>query len=54
MNKTTQKIKAKGYGLMEALSLLGISLSTYRRYEKEGNENHKMLIRLVDELEVKG
>ena len=34
MNETTRKIKAKGYSLTEALPLLGLSLSTYRRYLK--------------------
>ena len=53
MNIATQKIKAKGYKLPEALKLLGISLSTYRRYEDKDNDNHDMLIRLISELENK-
>lgn len=51
MNKATQKIKAKGYKLTEALPKLGISLRTYRNWEKESNSNHAMLIGLIDELE---
>jgi transcriptional regulator with XRE-family HTH domain len=53
MNKATQKIKAKGYSLPEFFKSTGISLSTYRRYEKESNANHAMLNRLIDELENK-
>jgi len=53
MNTTTQKIKSKGYSLPEFLKVVGFSLSTYRRYEKQGNDCHSMLTRLIDELEVK-
>ena len=53
MNVLTQKIKAKGYSLVEGLEAIGISLSTYRRYEKEGNANHAMLNRLINGLENK-
>ena len=53
MNSTTQKIKSKGYSLPEFLKVVGFSLSTYRRYENESNDNHVMLTRLIDELEVK-
>lgn len=53
MNNCTQKIKAKGYSLPDGLKLLGISLSTYRRYEKEDNDNHEMLVRLINEMEIK-
>ncbi len=53
MNTTTQRIKSKGYNLSEFLKVTGISLSTYRRYEKENNANHAMLNRLINELENK-
>lgn len=53
MNATTQRIKSKGYNLPEFLKSTGISLSTYRRYEKESNANHTMLNRLINELENK-
>ena len=53
MNRATQKLKSKGYNLNEFLSVVGLSLSTYRRYEKETNPNHSMLNRLIDELESK-
>tara|TARA_R110002124_G_scaffold272158_1_gene441199 strand:+ start:3598 stop:3759 length:162 start_codon:yes stop_codon:yes gene_type:complete len=53
MNATTQRIKSKGYTLPQFLKVKGISLSTYRRYEKESNANHAMLNRLIDELENK-
>ena len=53
MNTTTQRIKSKGYTLPEFLKKVGISLSTYRRYEKESNANHSMLNRLINELENK-
>ena len=52
MNSCTQKIKAKGYRLNEALKIFGISLSTYRRYEKANNDNHEMLLRLINEMRV--
>ena len=53
MNSTTQRIKSKGYNLPEFFKVAGISLSSYRRYEKESNANHAMLNRLIDELENK-
>lgn len=53
MNEVTQKLKAKGYSLTEGIMRLGISLSSYRRYEKKSNPNHVMLNRLVDELKVR-
>lgn len=53
MNSTTQKIKSKGYSIDMFLEKVGLSLSSYRRYEKEGNPNHAMLNRLIDELESK-
>jgi len=53
MNSATQKIKSKGYSLNQFLEKTGISLSSYRRYEKEVNPNHSMLNRLINELENK-
>jgi len=53
MNDTTRRIKAKGYNLTEFLKKIGISLSTYRRYEKADNYLTDMLNRLINELEVK-
>jgi hypothetical protein len=53
MNSTTQKIKSKGYSLPEFLKSVGFSLSSYRRYEKQDNDCHAMLNRLIDELESK-
>jgi len=50
MNSATQKIKSKGYSLPEFLKVVGFSLSTYRRYEKQDNDFHPMLNRLIDEL----
>lgn len=50
MNTATQRIKSKGYTLTEFLSEVKISLSTYRRYEKESNDNHEMLNRLIEDL----
>ncbi len=54
MNKATQKIKAKGYSLGEFLKTVGISLSSYRRYEKEDNKYHLFLNQLIDEVTTKG
>lgn len=50
MNITTQKIKAKGYSLPEFLKVVGFSLSTYRRYEKDSSPFNSMLNRLISEL----
>ncbi len=52
MNQCTRKLKAKGYSLPQAMKALGISLSTYRRYEKKDHGYNAMLNRLIDELEV--
>jgi len=51
MNKATQKIKAKGYTLTEFLEVTKISLSSYRRYEKEENKFHSFLVQLITDLE---
>ena len=53
MNKATQKIKSKGYSLPEFLSVAGISLSSYRRYEKADNKYHSFLNQLISDLESK-
>ena len=53
MNGLTRKIKAKGYTLGEGLKLLGLSLSTYRKYEKEDHKHHSDLINWIGELESK-
>tara|TARA_R110000772_G_scaffold262944_1_gene382419 strand:+ start:381 stop:545 length:165 start_codon:yes stop_codon:yes gene_type:complete len=53
MNSTTQRIKSKGFTLPEFLKKAGVSLSSYRRYEKESNANHTMLNRLINDLENK-
>ena len=53
MNKTTQDIKNKGYSVDQFLEKVNLSLSSYRRYEKQDNPNHAMLIRLINELESK-
>tara|TARA_R110000772_G_scaffold257439_2_gene374276 strand:- start:2125 stop:2274 length:150 start_codon:yes stop_codon:yes gene_type:complete len=47
------KIKAKGYSLTEAIKIMGISLSTYRRWEKPSNRFNDVLTAWVDNLEVK-
>ena len=52
MNKLTLKLKSKGYKLKDALIEIGISLSTYRKWEKEDNANHAMLVNAIDELGV--
>ena len=51
MNVLTQKIKAKGYSLVEGLEAIGISLSTYRRWEHDNNANNKFLACIIDDLE---
>ncbi len=48
MNELTHKIKSKGYKLNEFIKLIGISLSTYRKYEKEDHPQHKNLIFWID------
>ena len=53
MNELTRRIKAKGYTLTEGVKALGISLSTYRKYEKEDHKQHNDLISWIDELESK-
>lgn len=53
MNKATQQIKAKGYSLPEFLKATGISLSSYRRYEKIDSKYHSLLNQLISDLEEK-
>lgn len=53
MNNLTRKIKSKGYTLAQGVKALGISLSTFRRYEKEDHKQHDDLIVWIDELESK-
>lgn len=53
MNETTLSLKIKGYTLPEFLKIKNISLSTYRRYEKEDHPLNDMLNNWIDELESK-
>ncbi len=53
MNKATRLIKAKGYTLPEGLYAIGISLSSFRRYEKKGSEHYDDLFVWIKELEKK-
>jgi len=53
MNELTRKIKARGYTLAEGVRALGLSLSTYRKYEKQDHPQHGNLICWIDELKNK-
>lgn len=53
MNSFTREIKAKGYTLRQGLKALGISLSTYRKYEKLDHKSHGDLAIWINELEQK-
>lgn len=53
MNQLTQKIKAKGYTLAQGVKALGMSMSTFRKYEKTDHKQHGDLIIWIDELEDK-
>jgi len=53
MNKLTRQIKLKGYKLNEFLKIINISLSSYRKYEKEDHAEHEWLVIIVDDLENK-
>ena len=53
MNKATRLIKAKGYTFPEGLYAIGISLSSFRRYEKKGSEHYDDLFVWIKELEKK-
>ena len=50
MNNTTRKIQSKGYTLNQGVKALGLSISTFRRYEKESHLHHNDLIKWIDEL----
>ncbi len=53
MNKLTIKRKQKGYSEDEMLSALGVSLRTYRRWEKPEHKMNEWLIDAVNNLESK-
>jgi transcriptional regulator with XRE-family HTH domain len=53
MNTATNELKKKGYTLTEGLKKLGISLSTYRRWEKPDALCNEVLIAWIDKLECK-
>ena len=53
MNTLTIKRKQKRYSESEMLSEIGISLSTYRRWEKPEHEMNEWLVNAVNELESK-
>lgn len=53
MNILTLEIKQKGYTLNEFISELGISLRTYRRYEKPDNAMNAWLVAKINKLESK-
>lgn len=53
MNILTITRKQKGYSESEMLKAVGISLSTYRRWEKESHAMNDWLIRTVNNLENK-
>lgn len=53
MNNFTREIKAKGYTLKQGLKALGISLSTYRKYEKIDHKRHADLAIWINGLEHK-
>tara|TARA_R110001583_G_scaffold109400_1_gene258101 strand:- start:10056 stop:10217 length:162 start_codon:yes stop_codon:yes gene_type:complete len=53
MNILTIVRKQKGYSESEMLKAIGISLRTYRNYEKESHVMHEWLIRTVNNLENK-
>ena len=53
MNKATRLFKAKGYSVPEGLKAIGISLSSFRRYENKDSKHHNDLFVWIDELEIK-
>jgi len=53
MNKLTRNIKNKGYSLSEFCREVGISLRTYRTYEKEDHKYHTMLLGWINEATTK-
>lgn len=52
MNILTRKIKNEGYSLSEFCENNLISLRTYRRWEKEENKNHNLLVAMVEGLSI--
>ncbi len=53
MNELTITRKQKGYSESEMLKAIGISLRTYRNYEKKSHVMNEWLIRTVNNLENK-
>lgn len=53
MNKTTRKIRAKGYSLDEFLDLLGRSLRWYRQHSGKGTKQDVQINDFIDSLENK-
>lgn len=53
MNELTIIRKQKGYSENEVLKATGISLRTYRRWEKEGHVMNEWLVNTVNKLESK-
>jgi len=53
MNTLTKKIKANGYKLNEFVRVIGVSLRTYRKYEKVDHVEHDWLVGEIDKLERK-
>jgi len=51
MNKLTRRIKDKGYSLPEFCKAIGFSLRWYREHEKKDNEQNKLIVNKIDELE---
>lgn len=51
MNELTIVRKQKGYSESEMLKAIGISLRTYRNYEKESHKMNEWLVRTVKGLE---
>ena len=52
MNILTKKIRNAGYSLTEFCDHNLISLRTYRRWEKEDNKSHWLLIGMVGALSI--
>ena len=43
-------MQAKGYTFKEGVNAVGLSISSFRRYEKENHLHHNDLIEWIDEL----
>ena len=50
MNEATRMLKAKGYNLTTGLKAVGVSLRTFRRYEKS-DEMRPLLIGWINKLD---